>query len=257
MSARSPLVEVLGGEHLAKSFGATHALSDVSFSLKGPQVIGVLGPNGAGKTTLLEILEGLSSPTSGTARIFGAPLARKTYPRRRVGVVMQREFALDQITVGEYAELFAAIYAVKQGRSAILGRADLNAREGTPLDKLSGGEAQRLFLAAAVVHAPDLVFLDEPTAQLDPESKAKLDEDIRAMGRERTVVITTHDLREADAVCDYVLFLVDGRIKAEGARADLIAAVPEASRRGQGIEDAFFHFCAARLTAHGALESAR
>jgi ABC-2 type transport system ATP-binding protein len=104
------------------------------------------------------------------------------------------------------------------------------------------------------VHDPELVFLDEPTAHLDPESKAQLGESIRTLGARATVVLTTHDLREADALCQYGVFLVGGSVKAEGPRADLVAAVPADERRGLEMEDAFFHFCPARMTARGDLE---
>jgi ABC-2 type transport system ATP-binding protein len=246
--------EVVAADALGRRYGPVEALAGVTFSIKGPQVVGVLGPNGAGKTTLLEILEGISAPTAGSFRLFGAPHTVASYPRRRVGVVMQREFVLDRITVRDYAELFASIHGVRGGDEQILSAAALGARAKVPVERLSGGEAQRLFIAAAVVHGPDLLFLDEPTAHLDPENKARIGDLIREMGRSRTVVLTTHDLREADAVCDHVLFLVAGRVRAAGPRADLVAAVPPEERRGVGLEDAFFHFCAARINAGGPLE---
>jgi ABC-2 type transport system ATP-binding protein len=258
------LKEVLAAEGLSKRFGATEALRGVTFAVEGPQVVGILGPNGAGKTTLLEILEGISPPGGGSVRLFGADLSltasgwrRSIYPRRRVGVVLQREFALDAITAGDYAELFAAIQGVRGGEGRILRAAGLEARRSVPVERLSGGEAQRLFIAAAVVHDPDLVFLDEPTAQLDPENKARVGELMRSLGRTRTVVVTTHDLREADAVCDHVIFLVGGRIEAQGPRDALLAAVPEEKRKGHGLEDAFFHFCSARLDERGVLGEPR
>jgi ABC-2 type transport system ATP-binding protein len=246
--------EVIAVERLVKRFRGTTALRGISLALAGPQIIGVLGPNGAGKTTLLEILEGLSAPTEGDIRLFGAPLSRNGYPKRRVGVVMQREFVLDRITVGEYAELFAAIYEQPSGGAGILAAARLADRARAPVDRLSGGEAQRLFIAAAVVHRPELLFLDEPTAHLDPASKLEIGATMREMGKIRTVVLTTHDLREAEAVCDTVVFLVGGEVKAVGPLAELVAAVPPSARRSGGLEDAFFHFCSARIAAHGALE---
>jgi ABC-2 type transport system ATP-binding protein len=247
------VTEVLAAEHLSKRFGDTEALRDVTFALSGPQVIGVLGPNGAGKTTLLEILQGLSRPTAGTARLFGAPVDPAGYPRRRVGVVMQREYFFDRITVGEYAELFASIYGVPGGRARILDGARLADRAGARVDRLSGGEAQRLIIAAASVHAPELLFLDEPTSHLDPESKRDIGALLRRLAERTTVVLTTHDLREADAVCDHALFLVGGVLKAAGPRAELVEAVPPPLRKGLGLEDAFFHFCAQRLSAQGIL----
>jgi ABC-2 type transport system ATP-binding protein len=215
--------------------------------------VGILGPNGAGKTTLLDILEGLSTPSSGEVRLFGKPPA--PYPRARVGVVLQREFVMEGISVAEYAELFAAIQRVPQGAARIVREAKLEGRERSPVARLSGGEAARLFVAASVVHDPEILFLDEPTAHLDPEHKLRMGELLKQMARERLVVVTTHDLREADALCDRLLFLVKGQVRAEGPRDELVAAVPAAQRRGLPVEDAFFHFCAARMV-HGELEEA-
>ncbi|MFO0758633.1 MAG: ABC transporter ATP-binding protein [Byssovorax sp.] len=241
--------EIIAVRGLSKRFGEVVALRDLTFTLEGPQIIGVLGPNGAGKTTLLDILEGLASPSEGEVRLFGAPIA--PYPRARVGVVLQREMLLDRVTVREHAELFAAIYGVANGEEEILHRASLGHRANVPVTRLSGGEAQRLFIATAAVHRPALLFLDEPTAHLDPENKQQIGAMLREMGKERTVVLTTHDLREADALCDYLLFLVDGRVRAEGRRDTLVAAVPGGDRGGHGVEDAFFHFCSLRLLPGG------
>jgi ABC-2 type transport system ATP-binding protein len=166
---------------------------------------------------------------------------------------MQREFVLEGVTVGEYAELFAAIYGVRDGRAKVVAQARLSGREAQPVARLSGGEAQRLFIAASSVHGPELLFLDEPTSQLDPESKRDLGVLIRELGRTSTVLMTTHDLREADSVCDHALFLVQGQVKAQGPRQALLDAVPVAQRATGGLEDAFFHFCAQRITATGAL----
>ena len=235
--------EVLAVRGLTKKFDDVTALDDVTFAIDGPRLVGILGPNGAGKTTLLDILEGLAEPSSGEVRLFGEPL--KKYPRRRVGVVLQKEFTLDHVTVGEYAELFAAIYEVKGGREKILRESKLEDRAKVGVDRISGGEAQRLFIAAAQVHEPDLLFLDEPTAHMDPPSKAELGAWLRDVARKRTVIITTHDLAEADAICEYVVFLVRGKVRAHGPREELVDAVPAEKR--DGIASAFFHFCSVRI----------
>lgn len=241
----SAVLEVRG---LGKSFGDVRALHDVSFSIEGPGLVGILGPNGAGKTTLLDILEGLAAPSVGDVRLFGARLDR--YPRARVGVVLQKEFSLDGATVGEYAELFAAIYGVRDGARRILREAALEAGARVALERLSGGEAARLFVATAQVHDPELLFLDEPTAHLDPRAKRELGEVLRAASRSRTVVMSTHDLREAE-ICDRLLFLVAGEIRAQGPREALVAAVPDALSDAGGaprsVERAFFHYCAVRI----------
>ncbi len=240
--AKKPVVEARA---LSQRFGATVALDEVSFAIDGPGLTTILGPNGAGKTTLLDILEGLAAPASGSFALFGG--APDPYPRRKVGVVMQREARLERATVREYAELFAAIYGIAGGGARIVEAARLGNRAETAVSRLSGGEAARLFLATATVHEPELLFLDEPTAPLDPASKREMGETLRELARTRTVVMSTHDLREADALSDSLLFLVGGKVRASGSRHELVGAVPEADRRGLGVEDAFFHFCAVTI----------
>jgi ABC-2 type transport system ATP-binding protein len=239
--------EVIAVAGLTKRFGEITALDGVTFSLSGPQLVCILGPNGAGKTTLLDLLEGLTRADAGELKLFGTAL--RDYPRERVGVVLQKEFILDAITVGEYADLFAAIQRVSGGGEKILQQSRLESRSKTPLQRISNGEAQRLFIAAAAVHRPDLLFLDEPTAHLDPNGKLEIATLLKELARERTIIMTTHDLREADAIASEVLFLVDGKLKAQGSRAALIEA------HGT-LEGAFFHHSAARITARGDMEPA-
>jgi len=252
LSSRAEMPEIVAAAGITKEFAGVHALRGVSLRIERPSVVGVLGPNGAGKTTLFAILEGLMAPTAGTVRLFGAPLGRR-YPRRRVGVLLQREAALEGMTARDYAGLFAAVYGVRGGAAKILAEARLDERRDVLVDQLSGGEAQRLFLAAACVHEPELLVLDEPTAHLDPGNKRDLGLVVRAMAERRAVLLSTHDLREAEALCDEVIFLVGGEVKAAGAPAALIAALPSEARHGQGLEDAFFHFCGSRLGAAGDL----
>jgi ABC-2 type transport system ATP-binding protein len=240
--------EIIKTEALGKRFGDTVALEDVTFTIDGPGIVGVLGPNGAGKTTLLDILEGLSVPTSGNYRLFGKPA--NPYPRSRIGVVMQKEAQLERISVREYAFLFSEIFGVTGGADKILEQARLIHRSNTPVVRLSGGEAARLHITTAVVHEPDLVFLDEPTAHLDPDNKRLIGELLRDLSQHRTLFLTTHDLYEADVLCDKLLFLVDGRLRKSGTKQDLVAAVPPDKRHGIGVEDAFFHFCSIRIR-HG------
>jgi ABC-2 type transport system ATP-binding protein len=243
-----PLGEVVAAEAVSRSFGGLVALRELTFRLAGPGVVGLLGPNGAGKSTLLGLLEGLLGPSAGTLRLFGAPLSPR-YPKRRVGAILQNEAALDGMTVGDYADFYAAVYGVADGVARILSAAELAERRRTLVDRLSGGQAQRLFLAAACVHQPDLLLLDEPTANLDPAARRRLGADLRMMAGRRAVLLATHDLAEAEAVCDRALFLVGGELRAQGTLAELVAAVPG----GRGLEDAFFHFCGARLDPRGEL----
>lgn len=251
--SQTPAREIIQAQAIGKRFGDTVALDDVSFTIEGPGIVGVLGPNGAGKTTLLDILEGLSSPTAGSYRLFGKPAM--PYPRTRIGVVMQKEAYLERITVREYAELFSVIFGVKNGTEKILAGARLEHRASTAVTRLSGGEAARLHINAAVVHDPDLVFLDEPTAHLDPENKRRVGELLCELAQKRTLFLTTHDLYEAEVLCDKLLFLVGGKLRASGTKDELVASVPEDKRRGLGVEDAFFHFCAIRIERGGSVRA--
>ena len=233
------MAEVVSVERLTKRFGDVTALDDVTFTIEGPGLVGILGPNGAGKTTLLDIIEGLSVASEGSYTLFGESPA--PYPRRRVGVVMQNEARLERVTAREYAELFAAIYDVAGGGAATIARAGLSDRAAVPLDKLSGGEAARLWIASAMVHEPELLLLDEPTAALDPANKREVGAVLKEAARHCTVVMTTHDLAEADALCDQLLFLVEGKLRAAGDRDTLIGE--------RSLEDAFFEICAIRMKA--------
>lgn len=239
--------DILRVENVSRSIGSTQVLSNISFTIKGPQLVGILGPNGAGKTSLLDVLAGLAQPSHGHLHLFGHPLEISAYPRHRVGVVLQREFIPEQMTVGEYATLFASIYSVKQGKEKILTMAGLAERSAVPVARISGGEAQRLFIAAINVHEPDLLLLDEPTAHLDPQHKRHISQFLRDLCKKHTVIMTTHDLQEANDICDSIIFLVAGTIKAMGTRTELIEATPN----GRTIEDAFFYFCGTRVNDTG------
>jgi ABC-2 type transport system ATP-binding protein len=234
-------------QRVSRRYGSFEALSDVTFRIDAPGVVGLLGPNGAGKTTLLDVLAGLAPPDSGSLELFGEPLTPAArYPKRRVGVVLQREFVPDHVSVYEYAELFAAIYGVRDGAQQIITQARLEARSKLAVDRLSGGEAQRLFVAASLVHAPDLLLLDEPSARLDPGSKRELTELLRRVSQKTCVLMATHDLNEAERACDHCLFILGGRLRAQGSTAELMATAGAAS-----LEDAFFHFCSARVDPTG------
>jgi ABC-2 type transport system ATP-binding protein len=240
----SPLVSL---ERITRRYGHFAALSEVTFRIEQSGVVGLLGPNGAGKTTLLDVLAGLAPPDSGSLALFGQTLGgRARYPRRRVGVVLQREFVPDHVTVREYAELFAAIYGVREGAGKIVSDARLEARARLAVDRLSGGEAQRLFVAASLVHGPDLLLLDEPSARLDPVSKRELSELLRRVSRKTCVLMATHDLNEAERVCDHCLFLFGGQLRAQGPTAELMASAGATT-----LEDAYFHFCSARVDPTG------
>jgi len=234
-------------ERVSRRYGSFEALSEVTFRIDAPGVVGLLGPNGAGKTTLLDLLAGLAAPDSGSFSLFGEPIGLGAkYPRRRVGVVLQREFVPDHVTVHEYAELFAAIHGVRGGAQQIIARARLEAREKLAVERLSGGEAQRLFVAASLVHTPELLLLDEPNARLDPVSKRELSELLRRVSEKTCVLMATHDLNEAERACDHCLFILGGKLRAQGSTAELMASAGATT-----LEGAFFRFCSARVNATG------
>ncbi|HMA45645.1 MAG TPA: ABC transporter ATP-binding protein [Frankiaceae bacterium] len=188
------------------------------------EIVGFLGPNGAGKTTTLRMLTTLLAPTAGTATVAGRDLRREPVEvRRRIGYVAQGGVTAPEARVGEelvdQARLFgvSAEEARRRGER-LVGELDLADLWGRPTRTLSGGQRRRLDIAIGLVHGPGLVFLDEPTTGLDPESRANLWDHIRRLRDERdtTVFLTTHHLEEANALCDRVLVIDAGRIVAEG-----------------------------------------
>ena len=237
-SAR-PAVAVTG---LEKRYGATRALAGITFSVAPGEIFGLLGPNGAGKSTTLEILEGLRRPDGGRAEILGLDVARRPGAvREHVGVMLQRTELPARLRVAEALALFSAFHDRPRRREELLALAGLGARAAAPFGSLSGGEQQRLALALALVHDPEVLLLDEPTAGLDPRARRELQTlllELRARGK--SVLLTTHHLDEAERLCDRVAILDRGRILACAPTVELAAARPReagAARRGSPLED--------------------
>jgi ABC-2 type transport system ATP-binding protein len=225
-------------EGLRRAFGDVTALDGVDIDVDGAEIIGVAGPNGAGKTTLIETLLGLLAPTDGTASVDGTdPLDFGADDRRRLGYMPQHEAVYRDLTVRENVDFFARLYGVEDRGAAVeraLSFVDLVDRSDSRVSALSGGMVRRTSLACAVVHDPDLLFLDEPTVGLDPELRASM----WAGFRERrdagaTVMVSTHYLGETRN-CDRVLFLREGRVLAFDAPGAFL------ERTGtDDLEDAF------------------
>jgi ABC-2 type transport system ATP-binding protein len=208
-----------------KSYGELKAVDGVSFTVAEGEFFGILGPNGAGKTTTLEIVEGLRKPDSGEVRLLGeSPWPRNVKLLPRIGVQLQATSFFDKLTAKEQLQTFGALYGVSAGTAAdmleLVGLADkANEQE----NKLSGGQRQRLSIACALVHDPDIVFLDEPTAALDPQARRNLWDVLRAIQeRGKTIVYTTHYLDEAEILCDRVAIMDTGRILALDRPAVLV-----------------------------------
>jgi ABC-2 type transport system ATP-binding protein len=218
----SPKVTV---QNLKKRYGAIEAARGVSFEVREGEIFGLIGPNGAGKTTTVECLVGLREPDEGTIEICGIDARRRPRDvKEKIGAALQTTALQDKITPREALALFGAFYRQKAEPAALLERFALLEKADAPFDTLSGGQRQRLALALAFVNTPELVFLDEPTAGLDPHSRRELHGEIAKMKDEgHTVLLTTHYLNEAEALCDRIAVIDRGRIVATGTPRELVA----------------------------------
>lgn len=203
------------------------AVRGIDFQVKVGECFGVLGPNGAGKTTTIEILEGLSPSTSGKATIFGMDWKKDAVQiRERIGVSLQETQLSDRLTVGETLGLFRSFYKNGITPAEAMARVSLEEKENSWVKTLSGGQKQRLAVATALVGDPELIFLDEPTTGLDPTSRRQLWEIIDSFkAQNRTVMLTTHYMDEAERLCDRVAIFDAGKIIAEGSPTELIRSL--------------------------------
>ena len=213
---------------LTKRYGSRTAVEDVGFEVRSGEIFGLLGPNGAGKTTILECLSGLRQPDSGSITVDGVDmLARPASGRLRLGVVLQSTALQDRITPREALRLFGAFYPAAVSADSLLARFSLSEKADAAYETLSAGQKQRLALALAFVHEPDVFLLDEPTAGLDPQARRELHQEIRRLQAEgRAVLLSTHALDEAHLLCDRLAILRGGKIVATGAPEELIARNP-------------------------------
>jgi len=211
MSVSEAIVQV---RDLKKNYGDVEALRGVSFQIAEGEVFGLLGPNGAGKTTTVEILEGMRSSDSGTATVSGRdPHRGGDEFKRSVGAVLQSTSLPDKIRVDEALSLFAKLYGSRADRTALLRRFGLEEKRHAFYGKLSGGQKQRLAIALALVHEPRVVFLDEPTAGLDPQVRREIYDIIEELRRDgKTVLLTTHYIEEAERLCDRVAIIDQGKV---------------------------------------------
>ncbi len=212
---------------LRKEFPKVLAVAGVDLSVGAGEVFGLLGPNGAGKTTTLEMLEGLTPPDAGEIEICGRNW-RQHAPeiRARIGVQLQATSLYNKITPREALDLFGSYYPKRRGTEELLELVQLKDKADAYHVTLSGGQAQRLALALALVNDPEVVFLDEPTAGLDPQGRRSLWEVVSAMKAEgRTTMLTTHYMDEAEALCDRLAILDHGKILRSGTPAELIESL--------------------------------
>jgi ABC-2 type transport system ATP-binding protein len=213
-------IEVQG---LKKSYGATEAVKGIDFSVGEGEIFGLLGPNGAGKTTTLEILEGLRPRSAGQVSVLGFDPSRDTNGLKdKIGVCLQATNLPDKIRVHEAVELFGQLYSKAVDKEPLLSRLQLSEKRDAFFQHLSGGQKQRLGLALALVNDPKLIFLDEPTAALDPQVRQEIHSIIQALKREgRTVLLTTHYIEEAEKLCDRIAIVDGGRVIAMGTVTEI------------------------------------
>lgn len=215
-------------DDLHKRYGETHALSGISLDVHAGEFLGILGPNGAGKSTLIEILEGLRNADSGTATVLGADAHRKNGLRpilHRIGVAMQKTVLPQRLTVAELLRMYASLYPHPRSPADLIARVHLEDKRNAKLDGLSGGQIQRLAIALALIGDPEILFLDEPTSQLDPQARRAvwdlLTEQIKRKGG--AIFLTTHQMEEAQQLATRVAIMDHGKILALGTSSELIA----------------------------------
>ncbi|MFD6634192.1 ABC transporter ATP-binding protein [Micromonospora chalcea] len=213
-------------DSVSKSYGEVRAVDDVTVSIGRGEFFGMLGPNGAGKTTLIEMIEGLRTPDSGTVRVLGmSPTPRNLDLLPKIGVQTQRSAFFTRLTAREHLVTVAALYGLPPSAAdRALKLVGLTDSADIRVTNVSGGQRQRLAIASAIVHDPQVIFLDEPTAALDPQARRDLGQLLRELkAGGKTIVYTTHHLDEAQALCDRVAILATGRVLALDSPRALIA----------------------------------
>jgi ABC-2 type transport system ATP-binding protein len=214
---------------LVRTFGRNHAVDGLTFHVEQGEVFGLLGPNGAGKTTTVRLLNGILPPSEGTARVFGFdPATHGEDVRRRTGVLTETPALYERLSARENLEFFAALQGIPESDmnrrvDEMLGFFELSSRAQDKVETFSKGMKQRLALARALIHKPPLLFLDEPTSGLDPEAAQQVNGLIASLRRAngQTVVLATHNLFEAQRLCDRVAIMNKGRILALGSLKEL------------------------------------
>ncbi len=244
MIDRPPAIRCVG---LVKRYGVVTAVGGLDLTVQAGECFGLLGPNGAGKTTTIEILEGLTPADAGDVMVLGERWqggAADRLLRERLGIQLQETKLAEKLSVEETVRLFASFYRQAHTVDEVLAFVELGEKRGAWYSKLSGGQKQRLAVACALVSKPELLFLDEPTTGLDPQSRRQLWDVIarfRAAGN--TVLLTTHYMEEAERLCDRVAIMDHGAMIALGSPRDLIGSlgaehVVEYTIAGDGAPDA-------------------
>ncbi|MEU1255737.1 ABC transporter ATP-binding protein [Streptomyces chartreusis] len=222
-TALNTTTPVVGFDRVSKSYGSVRAVDGLTLALHPGETVALLGPNGAGKSTTLDLLLGLKQPDSGTVRIFGTG-PREAIVAGRVGAMLQSGGLMDEVTVAELVRLACDLHPRPYKVSDVLARAGVSKIADRKVDKLSGGQAQRVRFALATAGDSDLIVLDEPTTGMDVTTRHAFWATMREQADQgRTVLFATHYLEEADAIADRVLVLHRGRLLADGTAAEIKA----------------------------------
>jgi ABC-2 type transport system ATP-binding protein len=224
MQVSPPALQCVG---LVKRYGNVIAVDALDLHVQRGECFGLLGPNGAGKTTTIEILEGLLTPDAGEVSVLGLNWARDSATLRpRLGIQLQETQLADKLTVGETLSLFRSFYPDGPPVDELLDTVELTSKRAAWVSKLSGGQKQRLSVACALAGRPELLFLDEPTTGLDPQSRRQLWAVLERFRRGGgTILITTHYMDEAHALCDRVGIMDHGKLIALGTPRELVASL--------------------------------
>lgn len=240
------MTNVIETRGLVKRYGDLTAVDHVDITVPQGTFFGLLGPNGAGKTTTLELIEGIREPDEGEALIFG----ERVWPRNRallsrIGVQLQASAFFERLSVEEQLRCFAELYGMPLTRvDEMIDLVGLQEKRKVRTEDLSGGQKQRLSIACSLIHDPEVVFLDEPTAALDPQARRNLWDVLRAINADgRTVVLTTHYMDEAEILCDHVAIIDRGKILTTDTPRNLITGLGAAYRilltkDALGVDDA-------------------
>jgi ABC-2 type transport system ATP-binding protein len=236
-----PMIEAVG---LSKYYGDFAAIDDINFKVNKGEVVAFLGPNGAGKSTTMKLLTGYLAPSAGAARIAGHDMATdRLAASALLGYLPENGPLYSDMTPRTLLEFFADARGMPAARKrqridAVVELCALGSVIGKAIGKLSKGYRQRVGMAQALLHEPDVLILDEPTAGLDPNQIREVRETIRRLGREKTILISTHIMQEVQAITDRILFIAEGRVRFDGSIADL-------TRDGKTLEEQFHSLTAA------------
>lgn len=217
-------------DSLSKYYGKQEVLKKISFEIKENEIVGFIGPNGAGKTTTMKIICGLIPPSGGTVEINGQPISKNlTDNKKLIGYLPENNPVYADMYIKEYLAFIVDIYNLSGNRNAlidaIIDKTGLNRENHKKIGELSKGYRQRIGLAQAMIHDPEILILDEPTTGLDPNQIIEIRNLIAEAGKKKTIILSTHIMQEVEAICDRIIIISKGKIVANGTRDEILELV--------------------------------